>query len=98
MSAVAVIAVVTVREGLRVTFEHAMLDLSSAVRANEPGNLLHQLTRAPGESGRYKIIEFYKDRRSVDDHIHSPHFRTIWPRIEPCLAGPPDVEFLDIVE
>ena len=95
MTAVGVIATLTVADGKNAEFEAAFAELVAAVRANEPGNEFYSLTRSRANPQVYKVLERYADQAAVDAHGNSAHFRAAGPKLAPCLAAPPEIENLD---
>jgi quinol monooxygenase YgiN len=97
MAAIGVIATLTVAEGKNDEFESVFADLAAAVRANEPGNVFYTLTRSRSNPQVYKVLEQYADQAALEAHGASAHFRAAGPKLAPCLAGAPDVEYLDAI-
>ena len=93
-----IVATIRVQDGKGANFEEVFRRLAAKVRADEPGNLLYQLTRSRAESNTFKVLEIYKDQAAVEAHRASDHFRSIGAEMGPFLAGRPDVEILDGVE
>jgi quinol monooxygenase YgiN len=94
--AIAVIATIRVKPGMEAEFETAFAPLQAAVNADEPGNLLYQLTRT-AETGVYKVLEMYENAEAIDAHRASDHFKTLGAALGPCMAGRPDIERLETV-
>ncbi len=95
MSAVGVIATLTVAEGKNAEFEAVFAELSAAVNANEPGNEFYSLTRSKANPQIYKVLERYVDQAALDAHGKTDYFRAAGPKLAPCLAAAPDIEYLD---
>lgn len=95
MAAIGVIATLTVAEGKNAEFEAVFADLAAAVRANEPGNEFYSLTRSKTNPQVYKVLERYIDQPALDAHGKSDYFRAAGPKLAPCLAAAPDIEYLD---
>jgi quinol monooxygenase YgiN len=93
-----IVATIRVQDGKGGEFEDIFRELSAKVRANEPGNLLYQLTKSRTEPNTYKVLEMYKDQDAVTHHGGTDYFRELGRKMGPCLAGRPDVETLDAVE
>lgn len=93
-----IVATIRVQDGKGGDFEAVFRRLAAKVRANEPGNLLYQLTKSRTEPNTYKVLEIYTDQDAVTAHGGSDHFREIGREMGPFLAGRPDVETLDAVE
>ena len=95
--AVGLIATLKVQEGQNAAFEEAFLALAEQVRANEPGNLLYALHRSTTDAQTYKVMEQYVDAAAVDAHRQAPHFAEALKQVRSLLAGPPEVEQLEVV-
>ncbi|HEY2177711.1 MAG TPA: putative quinol monooxygenase [Caulobacteraceae bacterium] len=93
-----IVATLRVQDGKGPDFEAVFLRLAAKVRADEPGNLLYQLTRSRTEPNTYKVLELYKDEDAIAAHRGANHFREIGAEMGPFMAGRPDVEILDGVE
>lgn len=94
---IGIIATLKVQDGKGSEFEGIFNDLAQQVRANEPGNLLYQLTRSRADANTYKVLELYKDQEALTHHGQTEYFRAAGPKMGPCLAGRPDIEMLDAV-
>jgi quinol monooxygenase YgiN len=97
MAAIGVIATLTVAEGKNDAFEAVFAELAAAVRANEPGNVFYTLTRSRSNPQVYKVLEQYTDQAALETHGASAHFRAAGPQLGPCLAGAPEIEYLDAI-
>jgi quinol monooxygenase YgiN len=93
-----IVATIKVQDGKGADFETVFGKLAAKVRANEPGNLLYQLTRSRTEANTYKVLELYKDEEALAHHRGTDHFREIGPQMGPFMAGRPEIELLDAVE
>jgi len=95
MSAVGVIATITVAEGKNADFEAAFSELVRAVNANEPGNEFYAIHKSKDNPLIYKVLERYVDQEALDAHRKSDHFIAAGPKIGACLTGAPEIEYLD---
>lgn len=95
MAAIGVIATLTVADGKNDEFEAVFADLAAAVRANEPGNVFYTLTRSRSNPQVYKVLEQYVDQDALKTHGGSDYFKAAGPKLAPCLAGAPEIEYLD---
>lgn len=95
--AIGVIATLKVQEGKGAELEAAFGELAEQVRANEPGNKLYRLARARSDANTYVVMELYDDQAAIEAHGKSDHFRAAGPKIGACLAGRPDIQYLDTV-
>jgi len=92
---IGVVATIRVKPGHGAAFEAAFTLLAKQVRANEPGNLVYQLTRSRTEADTYKALEVYADEAALAAHRDMPHVRDAGPVLGAVMAGRPDVELLD---
>lgn len=95
--AIGVIARLKIQEGKNEEFEDIFKELADAVRANEPGNLFYALHRSRDDGNTYVVLEQYNDQAALDAHGQSDHFKNIGAKMGSCLAGRPDIEYLDAV-
>jgi len=92
---IGVIATIRIQDGKAEEFEAVFRSLSAAVRAGEPGNICYQLTKSKTEPNTYKVLEIYADADALKAHGASEHFKASGPAIGACLAGRPEIEYLD---
>ena len=92
---IGIIATIKVQDGKGAEFEQVFTELAKQVRANEPGNLAYQLTKSRSDPNTYKVLELYKDQDAVTLHGGTEYFRAAGPKMGPCLAGRPEIEYLD---
>lgn len=95
--AIGVIATLRVQDGKGAELEAAFGDLAVQVRANEPGNRLYQLCKSRAAIDTYVVMEMYDDQSAIEAHTKSDHFRAAGPKLGACLAGRPDIQYLDAV-
>ena len=98
MTMIAVVATLKVLVGKEADFEAVFLELTAKVRANEPGNLLYQLTKSRTDAATYKVVELYKDKEALTAHGGSEYFRELGRKMGPFMAGRPEIEYLDSIE
>jgi len=97
---IGLIARLKVQPGKGAEFEALFKTLAAKVTsdANEPGNLLYQLTKSRSDPNEYVVLELYRDQAAVDAHPKTAHFTEIFPKIGALLQpGPPQFEFVDAV-
>jgi quinol monooxygenase YgiN len=94
---IGIVATLKVQEGKEAEFEAVFVELTAKVRANEPGNLLYQLTTTRSDPKVYKVIELYTDQDAVTAHGATDHFRELGRKMGAFMAGRPDIEYLDAV-
>ncbi len=95
---IGVVATLKVQPDKAAEFETIFTALAAEVRAKEPGNLMYQLTRSRTEAGVYKVLELYQDEAALKLHGGTDYFKAAGVRMGPCMAGRPDIEYLDAVE
>ena len=95
---IGVVAIIRVKPGTAADFEATFTALAKQVRANEPGNLLYQLTKSRTEANSYKVLELYADDAALAAHRDMPHFKAAGPALGAVLAGAPEIEVLDGVD
>ena len=94
---IGIVATLKVQEGKGPDFEAVFLELAGKVRANEPGNLLYQLTKSRKDANTYKVLELYKDQDALSAHGQTDHFKDLGRKMGAFLDGRPDIEYLDAV-
>ncbi|MCZ6616645.1 MAG: putative quinol monooxygenase [Gammaproteobacteria bacterium] len=91
----AVIAKLNVAEGKDEAFEEVMLNLAAQVREKEPGNQLYTLCK--DEEGNYIVLELYDDADALAAHGSSEHFKAAGGGFKGLMAGPPEIQRLQVV-
>ncbi|HYD46474.1 MAG TPA: putative quinol monooxygenase [Phenylobacterium sp.] len=94
---IGVVAVLKVQEAKAAEFEEIFKGLQQQVRANEDGCIAYQLTKSRTEPGTYKVLELYKDADALKHHGGTDYFKAAGAKMGPCMAGRPEVEYLDAV-
>ena len=94
---IGVVATLRAKEGREAEFEAVFAETAAAVRANEPGNSLYQLTRSRTEPRTYKVLEIYADDAAVEAHRGSDHYRAGGRKLRDLVDAPPEIEVLDTV-
>lgn len=94
---IGVVATMRIKEGTAEAFERHMTDLAAKVKANEPGNVVYQLTKSRTEPNTYKVLELYASQEALTAHGQSEHFKAAGPGFRDVLAGRPEIEYLDAV-
>jgi len=92
---IGVVATLKVQEGKNTEFEAIFTELAAQVRANEKGNLAYSLTRSRTDPNTYKVLELYADQDALTLHGQTEYFKAAGPKLGPCLAGRPEIEYLD---
>jgi len=95
---IGVVATAKVQDGKGPEFEAIFRDLTAQVKANEPGCIMYQLTKSRTEANTYKVLELYRDADAVKHHGGTDYFKAAGAKMGPCMAGPPQIEYLDAVE
>ena len=92
---IGVVATLKVQEGKNAEFEAVFTALAAQVRANEKGNLAYSLTKSRTDPNTYKVLELYADQDALTLHGGTEYFKAAGPKIGACLAGRPEIEYLD---
>jgi quinol monooxygenase YgiN len=95
---IGVVATLKVQDGKGADLEKVFSDLAAKVKANEAGCIVYQLTKSRAEPNTYKVLEMYASEEALKVHGSSDYFRAAGPGIGACLAGRPEIEYLDAVE
>lgn len=95
--AIGVVAKLSIQPGKNKEFETIFGELQAAVAANEPGNNYYGLHKSRTDELAYIVLEQYVDQAALEAHGASTHFKEIGARMGSCLAGRPDVEYMDAV-
>ncbi len=91
------IAILKVQDGKQAEFEATIRELVAATRT-EPGNRLYNFTRKQGSTTEYVMMEQWADEAAINAHNNAPHFQAALPKLGPCLAGPPELIKLEILD
>jgi quinol monooxygenase YgiN len=94
---IGIVATLKTKAGHGPDFEAVFLELAAKVRAEEPGNIIYQLTKSRTEPDTYKVLELYTDQDALTAHGQTEYFKAIGARMGPFMAGRPAVEYLDAV-
>jgi quinol monooxygenase YgiN len=94
---IGIIATLKVQDGKGAELEAVFRELAPQVRANEKGNKLYVLHKSRDDANTYVVLEIYDDQAAIEAHRNSEHFKTAGPKLGACLAGRPDIKFLDAV-
>lgn len=95
---IGLVVTLEVKEGKQSEFEAGAKDLMAKVKANEPGCLIYQLYKAKDSDTKYVFMEQYASKDAHKAHGETAHFKAALPMMIDCLAGPSQIEMLDIVE
>jgi quinol monooxygenase YgiN len=93
--AIGVIARLAIQAGKNEEFETIFNELASAVREKESGNNFYALHKSRSDENSYVVLEEYADQAALDAHGQSDHFKTIGAKMGSCMAGRPEIEYLD---
>lgn len=95
---IGVVVKLKVADGKNAEFEEVAKDLVSKVKANESGTLFYQLFKSQEDGQTYFFIEHYASKEALDAHGKSDYFKAAGPKLGACLAGAPEMDYLDLVE
>ena len=91
---IGVIAKLRVKEGKNREFEAIFKQLAQAVDENEPGNNFYELHKSNSDPQLYIVLEQYIDEDALAAHDETEHIKTLGAQLAPCMAAPPDIEFM----
>jgi quinol monooxygenase YgiN len=94
---IAVVATIQVKDGKEAEFEGVMKDLAEKVRANEPGTTLYQVCKSK-QVPTYVVLENYTDQDAFTHHTTTSYFKEASPKMGACMAGPPKIEFFEVID
>ena len=92
---IGVTAKLNVKPEAAAEFEEVFLNLSEAVRANEPGCLLYQLCK--DDEGNYIVMEMYESEEALAAHGQSDHFKAAGAGFKGKMGGPPEIKRMKAV-
>jgi quinol monooxygenase YgiN len=95
---IAVVGKIKVQPDKAAAFERIFVDLQATVKAKEPGCLMYRMTKSRDEPNTYRNVELFKDQAALDAHTSAEYFLAAMPGIGACLAGEPEIEFLDTID
>jgi quinol monooxygenase YgiN len=86
-----------IQNGKTGEFETLVAAITAKVRANEPGNVLYQLTRSQVDANTYRFLELYKDQEAFTRHGETEYYKELMSKAGSLLASAPNVEMFDTV-
>jgi quinol monooxygenase YgiN len=92
---IGVTAKLNVKPEAAAEFEEVFLNLSEAVRANEPGCLLYQLCK--DDEDNYIVMEMYESEEALAAHGQSEHFKAAGAGFKGKMGGPPEIKRMKAV-
>lgn len=95
---IGVVAKLKIADGKEAEFEAIAKDLMAQVKANEPGCLTYQLYKSNKDANTYIFMEQYSSQDALKAHGQTEYFKAAGPKMGPCLAGAPEIEYYGIVE
>jgi quinol monooxygenase YgiN len=85
-------------DGKQAEFEAATHELVSRVRKNDPTYQLYSLARLRDSKTRYVLVQRFESYETQLAHQNYPYITETMAPMQACMAGPPSVQFLDIVD
>jgi hypothetical protein len=95
---IGVVAVLKVQPDKAADFEKVFLDLQNKVKANEPGCLVYQLTRAGPSPASTRCWSSTPRKTPSSTMAARTTSRPAGAAMGPFMAGRPEIEYLDAVE
>jgi quinol monooxygenase YgiN len=93
---VKLIARVAVKPGQEELVAAALLELAGPSR-EEPGCLSYVPCRAKADPTVLLVLEEWASQEALDAHMETPHFQAFVGKIGDALAGPPELEFVELL-
>jgi quinol monooxygenase YgiN len=94
---IATTSTLKIQNGKAAEFETLVAAVTAKVRANEPGNVLYQLTKSRVDANTYRFLEIYKDQDAFTRHGQTEYYREMMSSAASVLAAAPNVEMFDTV-
>ena len=95
---IAVLAKLTVKEGMEDEFKAAGAEMVAAVKANEAGRTLqYSLMQSQKTPTEFWFYDLYKDAEAMADHGKTPHMAAFNSKLAGLLAGRPEINRLDVI-
>ena len=95
---IGVVVTLKVADGKHEDFQQAAKDLMAKTKANEPGTLFYQLFQSKTDPATYYFLEHYASEEALKSHGESQHYLAAAPKLGACLAGAPDLQYLNMIE
>ena len=84
-------------EGKQAEFEKAAEVLVSRVRERDPSYSLYSLAKLRDSATRYVLVQRFENEETQLAHQTYPYVLDAMPAMDVCIAGPPTIEWLDVV-
>lgn len=84
-------------EGKQDEFERATAIHIDNVRTRDPSYSLYSLARIRDSATRYVLIQRFESWETQQAHQTYDYVLEAMPAMDACIAGPPTIEWLDIV-
>lgn len=94
---IALVATLRVNEGKGEQLEAVFREAMAAIKVEEPGCLLYQLTKSRTEPDTYKVLELYKDQDALAVHNKGEKMRAAFANMGGVLNGRPEIDTLDAI-
>jgi quinol monooxygenase YgiN len=94
---IATTSTLKIRSGKTVEFETLVTAVAAKVWANEPGNVLYQLTKSQVDATTYRFLEIYKGQEAFTQHGPSEYYKERMSKAASILAAVCNVEMFDTV-
>ena len=86
-----------IQNGKTGEFETLVAAVTAKVRANEPGNVLYQLTKSRVDDNTYRFLEIYKDQEAFTRHGQTEYYKDMMSKAGSLVAAAPNVEIFDTI-
>ena len=93
--AIGLIARFSIKADKKSEFEGIFAELEAKVKANESGCNFYSLHQSREDDSKYVVLEQYVDQAALDAHGKSDYFKSLGAKMGGCMAGRPEIEYLD---
>ena len=85
-------------EGKQEEFERATAIHVNNIRARDPSYSLYSLARIKDSATRYALVQRFESWETQKAHQTYDYVLEAMPAMDACIAGPPTMEWLDIID
>ena len=84
--------------GKQAEFERAMGVHATNVRTRDPSYSLYSLAKVRDSDTRYVLVQRFESYETQERHQSYDYVLEAMPAIDACIAGPPTIQWLDILD
>lgn len=87
-----------VSAGKQKAFEDAVAFHVNNVRSRDPSYSLYSLSKIRDSDTRYVLVQRFESWETQEAHQSYDYVQEAMPAIDACLAGPPTIEWLEVLD